>query len=179
MKELIVSILFLLAKFNILKTDRFKLDFEPMAPIYWVNGEQIFINERNRALLYDVVEREIVEEYEKSENQLFGMYRDNLFICGWSNKEINSPDEFSTHLIIKENEEEIVDVELKPTVEVVECSKNPILRTIFPIEEKLFSFKDGLYEIDEHKTRKLSPNLKRVIDRDSLGNYWIISFNLF
>jgi hypothetical protein len=74
MQELVVSILFLLARLNILKIDRFKLDFEPMAPIYWVNREQIFINEHNRALLYDVVEREIVEEYEKSENQLFGMY---------------------------------------------------------------------------------------------------------
>jgi hypothetical protein len=179
MQELIVSILFLLARLNILKTDRFKLDFEPMAPIYWVNKEQIFINERNRALLYDVVERKIVEEYEKSENQLFGIYKNDLFICGWSNREINSPDEFSTHLTIKENEEEIADIELKPTVEVIECSKNPILKTTPPIEEKLFSFKDGLYEIDEYKTEKLSPNFKRVIDRDSLGNYWIISFSLF
>jgi hypothetical protein len=179
MKELIVSILFLLSKFNILKTDKFKLDFEPTAPIYWVNREQIFINERNRAFLYDVVKREIIEEYEKSENQLFGIYKGDLFICGWSNREIDSPDEFSTHLTIKEREEEIVDVELKPTIEVIKCGKNPILKTIFPIRERLFSFKDGLYEIDDYKRERLSPNLKRVVDRDSLGNYWIITFGLF
>lgn len=179
MEKLIVSFLFFLVRLNILKTERFRLDINPIAPVYWVDGESIFVNEKKKSYLYDVVKRERVEEYERGENQLWGVCKQGVFLCGWSNREIESPDEYSTHLSVdREDGEKVIDVELKPTVEVVECSKSPSLKTIFPIEERYFSFEDELYEVGSYEMDLLSPNLKRVLSRDSMGSYWVTEFSI-
>jgi hypothetical protein len=180
MERVIVSILFFLVRVNILQTERFKLDINPIAPVYWIDSGRIFVNEEKRAFIYDIVKREILEEYERKENQLWGMCSEGVFVCGWSNKEISSPEEFSSRLIVDHRDgENILDVELKPTVEVVECGGEPLLKTIFPIEEKYFSFTDELYEVDSYDEDLLSPNFKRLLSRDSLGNYWVTEFKLF
>jgi hypothetical protein len=179
MEELIVSILFFLVEINILKTERIKLDINPIAPVYWVDSESIFVNEQKRSYRYDVVNREVLDEYEREENQLWGYCKEGVFLCGWENRDISSPDEYSTHLRVDDsNGESILDVELKPTVEVVECSDIPLLKTIFPIEERYFSFKDELYEVESYEMDMLSPNLRRLLSRDSLGNYWITEFRI-
>jgi hypothetical protein len=180
MEKFLVSILFFLVKVNILQTERFKLDINPVAPVYWVDSERIFVNEQEKAFLFDVITREIIDEYPREENQLWGVCKEGVFLCGWSNREIESPDEFSTRLRVDHRDgENILDVELKPTVEVVECSDIPLLKTIFPIEEKYFSFTDELYELESYEVDMLSPNFKRLLSRDSLGSYWVTEFKLF
>jgi hypothetical protein len=177
MDGLIVSILFFLVRVNVLKTERFKLDIDPIAPVYWIDSKSVFVNEQSRSFIYDVVNREVVEEFVREENQLWGVCKEGVFVCGWSNREIDSTDEFSTHLRVdRKGGENVLDVELKPTVEVVECSDVPLLRTIFPIEERYFSFTDELYEVESYEIDVLSPNFKRLLSRDSLGNYWVTDF---
>jgi hypothetical protein len=72
--------------------------------------------------------------------------------------------------------ENLLDIELKPTVEVVECRETPILKTVFPIKEKYYLFKDRLYEVKSYDEDLLSPTFKRLLLRDSLGNYWVTEF---
>jgi hypothetical protein len=179
MERLIITFLFFLVRLNILKTERYKLDINPIAPVYWVDGESIFVNEKEKSFLNDVVKRKKVEEYEREVNQLWGVCKEGVFLCGWSNREINSPDEFSTRLKVDEEEGgNVLDVELKPTVEVVECKKSPLLKTIFPIEERYFSFEDELYEVGSYEMDLLSPNFKRLLSRDSVGSYWVTEFRI-
>lgn len=176
MERFVVSILFFLVRVNVLETERFKLDINPIAPVYWVDKRNIFVNEESKSFLYDVVSREIVEEYPREGNQLWGVCSEGVFLCGWFNRDIESPDEFSSRLRVESNGEEVLDVELKPTVEVVECGREPLLKTVFPIEEKFFSFTDELYEVGRYEVDMLSPNFKRLLSRDSLGNYWVTKF---
>lgn len=179
MESLIVKVLFLLVSFNVLQTERYKLDIEPISPVYWVDSERIFVNEDGRAYIYDVVRREVVEEYERRENQILGYEKGNLISCFWENRDISSPDEYSTHLWIeRSNGEAFLDIELKPTVEVVECSSTPLLRTVFPIEEKYFVFKDELFEVESYEIDLLSPKFRRLLGRDRLGNYWVTQFSI-
>ena len=177
MDKLIVTVLFLLVKINILKTEKFKLDINPIAPVYWVDTESVFVNEDDRSYRYDVVNREILDTYEREGNELWGYCKEGVFLCGWENRDISSPDEFSTHLRVEGSDgDELFDVELKPTVEVIECRNDPLLKTIFPIEEKFFSFKDELYEVGSYEIDMLSPKFKRLLSKDSLGNYWVTEF---
>ena len=177
MESLIVSILFFLVKVNILEIDRFKLDINPISPVYWVDSESIFINEKEISYLYNVVNREVIEEYVRGENQLWGYDRGDLFTCFWENRDIDSPDEYSTHLRVERSDREVVfDIELRPTVVVVECGAGSLLRTVFPIEERYFSFEDELYEVESYDLDMLSPKFKRLLSRDSLGNYWVTEF---
>jgi len=174
MEQLIAILFFFLVKLNILEVERFKLDINPVVPIYWIDDESVMVNENERAFKYDVIEREIVEEWDKENNQIWGYSKDSLFLCSWYNKEIDSPEEYSTRLLKENNQgEELLDIELRPTVEVIECKEDIILQTVAPIEEKVFSFTDDLYEIEEYGLDILSPNFKRLITRDDLSSYWI------
>lgn len=179
MEGLIVTILFFLVKVNVLKTDRFKLDIDPIAPVYWVDNQNIFVNEQSKSYIYDVVKREVVEEYEREENQILGYEKETLFNCFWENRSIDSPDEYSTHLIVdKGSDVMLLDVELKPTVEVVECSKSPLLKTVFPIEEKYFVFDEELYGVENYQMDVLSSRFNRLLNRDGVGNYWVTEFRI-
>lgn len=177
MEKVIISFLFFLVKAGVLKKEMVRLDIDPIAPVYWVDSESIFVNEQSKSYRYDVVNREVLDEYEREGNQLWGYCKEGVFVCGWSNREIDSPDEFSTHLKVDHRDgENILDVELRPTVEVVECRNDPFLKTVFPIEERYFSFSDELYEVGGYEIDMLSPNLKRLLSRDGLGSYWVTQF---
>lgn len=176
MESLIVSILFFLVKINLLDVEKYRLDIQPIAPVYWVDSERVFVNEVDRSFVYDVVNREIVEEYDRELNEILG-YDDGLYRCFWENRERKTVDEYSTHLTVeKENGEVVYDIELKPTIEVVECSKRPILRTIFPIEEKYFVYDRELYEVEEYNRDMLSNDYMKMLSIDDLGNYWVTEF---
>jgi hypothetical protein len=178
MEKLVVTFLFFLVRLNILKTERFKLDVNPIAPIYWVDSKSIFVNEKEKSYLYDVNKREIVKEYRREENQLCGYENDSFLICNWKNRNIKSRDEYSTYLEIGINGDEIINIELKPTVEVVECKTNPILKTVFPIEERYYIFKEDLYEIEKYRHDIVSPNLLKIIELNSQNEYWITKLTI-
>ncbi|MCD4811902.1 hypothetical protein K8R14_04915 [bacterium] len=177
LEQLILSLLFFLVKVDVLKTERYRLDIRPVAPVYWVSNEDILVNEGERGYLYSVVEREVVEEFEKEGNQILGYCDMDVLICEWENREMESPEEYSTHLIQEGSDgERVVDIELKPTVEVVECKEKIILRTVAPVEEKLFEFSDDLYEVEDYQEDMFSPNFRKLLSKDDLGSYWITEF---
>jgi hypothetical protein len=179
LEHFILQVIFLLVKVSVLKTDRFKLDFNPIAPVYWVSNTEVFINEENRSVLFDVVKREVMEVFERSDNQVHGYINGELMVCEWENIEIDSPEEFSTHLLQKRKDEVVLDIELKPTTSVIECNDEIILKTVPPIEEKMYEFDDELVELEEYYEDMLSFDYKRLLSRDDLGNYWITEFKLF
>lgn len=168
-----------LIEINILKIERYKLDIDPIAFVYWIEDEEIFVNEIDRVYIYNIEEREIIDEYEKTENHLWG-YDKELLLCTWENVDIDSPDEFSTHLTIANKDNvEILNTQLHPTVEVVRCTNPPILKTVFPIEEKYYYFDDDLYELQTYEVNTLSPDFRKMLNMDDLGNYWITKFSIF
>jgi hypothetical protein len=180
MSNIILTLLLFLVKINILHTESFRLDTKPIAPIYWIDKTKIFVNEDNRSYIFDTKNREIIKEYNREENQLFGMKKGKLYLCEWENREISSIDQYSTHLKIKEFAgRDILDIELKPTLEVVKFGTNPILKTVFPIEEKFFIFNKDLYELDKYNINTLSPNLKSFIRIDNFDQHWIEEFKIF
>jgi len=179
MKQLIVLIITLLLKFNVLEITEFKLDIDPVVPIYWISNEEIFVNENDRAYIYNVENREIVDKYEKEENKIYGYENNKIFICKTENKVRNSIEEYSTHLTkLDTNGEILLDIELKPTLEAIECRDRIILKTIFPIEEKFYVFEKDLYELSTYKQNLLSKNLKYTLFQDTLGQYKILEINL-
>jgi len=176
MESLIVTVLFFLVKINLLDVERYRLDIQPIAPVYWVDSERVFVNEKEKSFVYDVVNREIVEEYDREGNEILG-YEGGLYRCYWENRERKTVDEYSTHLRVeRDNGEVVYDIELKPTVEVVECSKRPILRTVFPIKEKYYVFDRELYEVEEYRRDILSSDYIKMLSVDDLGNYWVTKF---
>jgi hypothetical protein len=180
MEELIIYILFLLVRVKVLKTDELLLNIDPVAPIYWVDKDEIFVNEKSRSYIYDVSDREIKKTYEKSENELWGIDKGATYLCIWENREINSADEFSTHLIVKnEDGNKIINTELKPTVEVWECGKSPVLKTVYPLEEKYFIFTNQLYELESPYESQSIYKGNKVIIQDKMNRYWLIEFKLF
>lgn len=72
MESLIVTILFFLVKINILDLERYRLDIQPIAPVYWIDSDTVFVNEEKIAVIYDVTNREIVEEYDREGNEILG-----------------------------------------------------------------------------------------------------------
>ncbi len=176
MESLIVTILFFLVKINLLDVEKYRLDIEPIAPVYWIDSERVFVNEKGKSFIYDVINRDIAEEYDREINEILG-YDNGLYRCFWENRERQTVDEYSTHLTVeKESEDIIYDIELKPTVEVVECSKRPILRTVFPIEERYYVFDKELFEVQEYNGDILSTDYKKMLSIDDLGNYWVTEF---
>ncbi len=173
MESLIVTFLFFLVKMDILDVERYRLDIQPIAPVYWIDDDSVFVNEQSKSYLYDVVNREIVEGYGRDVNEILG-YDDGLYRCFWENRERNNVDEYSSHLRVEKDKGEVIyDIELKPTLEVVECSKRPVLRTVFPIKEKYFVFDRELYEVEEYHRDILSSDYKKMLRVDDLGNYWV------
>jgi hypothetical protein len=183
MKILKAIILFLLSN-NILVVERYKIeDVKPIAPIYWISKDSILVNEIDRALIYNTKNRKIVEIWEKDSNQIYGQSKDkDIIICQWENRTRNSIEEYSTHLQKSSlNGDEILNIELKPTVEVLVCQERILLKTIPPIEEKFFEFTNDLYEIDNYKNivdiKRISPDLRSFIRTDTLNNIWILKFS--
>ena len=124
--------------------------------------------------MYDVEKREITKEFERDGNQVNGYVDGELLICEWENVEINTPEEFSTHLIQKNIDgKKKVDIELKPTLSVVECGSEIILKTVPPIKERMYGFKGDLYEAESYYQDMFSGNLKTLLSKDGLGNYWV------
>ena len=179
MERLIITFLFLLVKLNIVKMEKFRLDINPITPIYWVDSQNILVNEKDNVYLFDIENRNITEKHNKKENEVWGYENGKFIICEYKNRDIKSKEEYSTHLTIHLIDgENILDVELRPTVEVVECRKTPILKTVFPIEEKFFSFNKKLYEVSSYEVDLLSPNFLSII-QISIGNkYWITKFSI-
>ena len=179
MEELIVTVLFFLVKINILKTEEFRLDINPVTPVYWVNNRDIFVNEKEKTYIYDVKNRDIVKQFEKKEIEVWGYENDKFLVCVCKNRNIQSKEEYSTHLKVNSrNGDNILDVELPPTVEIIECRSNPILKTVFPIEEKFFVFKDDLYEVKSFNQDRLSKWFNSMFVVDDLGNYWLTEFEI-
>jgi hypothetical protein len=183
MKILKAIILFLLSN-NILVVERYKIeDIKPVVPIYWISRDSILVNEINRALIYNTKKREVVEIWDKESNQIYGQSKDkDIIVCQWKNRTRNSIEEYSTHLQkVSLTKDEILNIELKPTVEVLVCQERILLKTIPPIEEKFFAFTDDLYEIDNYENidniKKISPDLKSFITTDALNNIWILKFS--
>jgi hypothetical protein len=179
MESLIVTILFFLVRVNVLKIERFKLDINPISPIYWVDSGSVLVNESEESFIFNIESREKMKRISRKGNILLGSDGENGYLCRWKNREIGSVDEFSTHLVIDSIDgKNLLDIELKPTLEVVECRGAPILKTVFPIKEKYYLFKDRLYEVKSYDEDLLSPTFKRLLLRDSLGNYWVWVFSL-
>jgi hypothetical protein len=179
MTKFLYTLLLLLVEFNIIEVQKFKLDIDPVAPIYWVDENSIFVNGEEKAFVFDVSKREIVSEYNKKENEIVGIEDSSIFICKWENRKINSPDEYSTHLEKKDAKGDVIlDIELKPTLEVLECRENILLRTVYPIEEKLFVFREQLYQVKKYRENMWAPKFRYLIRRDSLGKYEILQFRL-
>jgi hypothetical protein len=176
MESLILTVLFFLVKINLLDVEKYRLDIQPIAPVYWIDSERVFVNEQESSFIYNVVNREVIKEYDREINEILG-YEDGVYRCYWENRERKSVDEYSTHLRVeKENGEIVYDIELKPTVEVVECSNRPILRTVFPIQEKYYVFDDELYEVEEYNSDMLSNDYMKMLSVDDLGSYWVTQF---
>lgn len=176
-ENILLQVLFFLVRLNILKSERYKLDINPISDVYWISNTEVFVNEEDRSFRYDVVDRQVVEEFERKENEVLGYIRGTGVVsCEWYNREIESPEEFSTHLLQKRGNEVVLDIELRPTTSVIECRDEIILKTLPPIEEKYFEFSDELFELDDYIGDMLSPNYKRLLSRDSLGKYWITEF---
>jgi hypothetical protein len=176
MKEFIVTILFFLVEINLLGVESYKLDIEPVAPVYWISKEEIFVNELERAYIFNTQERIVTNEYEKEENQVLGYEYGKLYACEWSNREITSPEEYSTLLKFKEGDQEYRRVGIRPTVEVVVCREEIVLRTVFPLEEKMFVFKEELSEIKRLEEGYISPTFTSFYVGGSLGEYYINRF---
>jgi hypothetical protein len=176
MESLILTVLFFLVKINLLDVEKYRLDIQPIAPVYWIDSERVFVNEQESSFIYDVVNREVIKEYDREINEILG-YEDGVYRYYWENRERKNVDEYSTHLTVaKENGEVVYDIELKPTVEVVECSNRPILRTVFPIQEKYYVFDDELYEVEEYNSDMLSNDYMKMLSVDDLGSYWVTQF---
>jgi hypothetical protein len=179
MDRIIFLILNILLRSGILVIEEFRLDIDPVTPIYWINNKEIFVNEENQSFIYDVNDRKIKNSYQKTKNEIYGYDHGEVYICTVEIKDRNSTEEYSTHLRrINLDSDILLDIELKPTLEVLECREDTILKTIFPIEKKFYIFSDNLYELDEYKENFFSPNLKYFIDTNDLGNYVIKSFSI-
>jgi hypothetical protein len=174
MQEIFISLLFLLSRWNILgTTSHMVVDSQNAQAIFWLDDENILVNQYTRYFKYNVLSREVYEFDEKEESMLFG----KNYICGWFNKEIRSEDEYSTRLTKDDySGTRILDIELKPTLEVIECEENIVLRTLPPIAEDIFIQKDELFPIRRYMPRVLSPNLNKLLLQDDFGNYWITEF---
>jgi hypothetical protein len=177
-------ILFLLSH-NILVVNRYQIeDIKPVAPVYWISKDSVLINEESRALIYDSKKREVTQSWEKEVNQIYGYEnKKGIIACQWENRERNSVDEYSTHLQkFSLDKKEILDIELKPTVEVLICQERILLQTVPPIEEKFFEFTNDLYEINNYPnivdTKRISPDLGYFVTTDKLNNIWISKFCL-
>lgn len=179
MYKVLIFIFSIFLKSGILVIEDFKLDIDPITPIYWINNNQIFVNEESRAFIYDIKNREIINEYEKNNLEVWGFNNDKIFICNAENKVRETIEDYSTHLTKSDLDENILlDIELKPTLEVVECREDIILKTVFPIEEQYFIFTKDLYELTEYKDISLSPNLRYSINVDNLEKYQVKIFSI-
>lgn len=177
MKEFIFTVLLFFVEINLLDVESYKLDIEPITPVYWINKEEIFVNELEEAYIFNTKSRSIVNKYEKGGNEILGYEDGELYTCRWSNREIHSLEEYSTLLEIKIEGSENKKIEIKPTVEPIDCREEIIMRTVFPLEENFYLFKDNLYQIGKYKQDFLSPNLLSFIKRSALGQYYINSFS--
>lgn len=181
MYKLFFNIFALLLRLNIIVIDSYQLHLDMQYPILWIDDNNIIVNSTRKSYLYNIIEREEVEKYERKENQVFG-YDEEVVYCEWRNREINSIDEYSTHLVKKNiTGDVLLDIEFKPTVYVLECGKKIILKTVPPIEERYYLFSDKLYEIDNYSPKMISSNHKYFFTLDNFNNYWINSLrvNLF
>ena len=174
-----LSLLLFLVRLDILEDQRFKLDVSPITPIYWVSDTEVFVNEKDRSFIYDIETRSVKEEAQRATNQIHGYVNGQLLICEWENVEIDSPEEFSTHLTQKKKGGDIIlDVQLRPTLSVIECRDDIILKTVPPIKERMYEFKGDLYEVESYYQDMFSSNLKILLSKDGLGNYWVTKFFL-
>ena len=179
MKKLLTLICTLLLKLNVLQITEFQVDITPVTPVYWISNTEIFVNERDRAYIYDVEDREIIKEYEKESGEVYGYQKNEIFICKTENRTRNSIEEYSTHLTkLNLNNEILLDIELKPTLEVLECKDQIILKTIFPIEENFYTFIDDLYPLEEYRQDILSPKLRYLLEVDNFGEYKIKKYTI-
>lgn len=180
MQKFLIVIVTLLLRFNILEINEINLDINPIVPVYWINSKEIFVNEEDKAYVFNIEGREIKEEFPKDDNQVLGYEDETVFICEWENKTRDSIEEYSTRLVQSTFEDgELLNIELKTTLEVIDCREEITLKTVPPIEEKIFLFVNDLYEIGRYKEHSLSPNLKYLIQENELGNIRIIEFSIF
>jgi hypothetical protein len=179
-EKIILYIIALLIKVKVIEIDSFKLNIKPTSPVYWINNQEILVNEKDKSYVYDIKQREKQKEFKKKSNQVVGYKDDKYLICEWENRSIDSSEQFSTHLKQTTEDGKILqDLELKPTLEVIECREEIILRTVYPLEEKFYFFDSDLFEIEEYKENILSPNLTHWLSTDDFNNYWINKITFF
>ena len=174
MQKLLVLIFNILLQSEILVIEEFKIDIDPITPVYWINNNEILVNEYEESYVYNIIDRESKELFIKGVNEIYGYDNGEIYICKTETKDRNTIDDYSTHLSKTDLDGNLLlDIELKPTLEVLECRDNVILKTVFPIEEKFYVFSNDLYELKEYEEAEFSPNLRNFLYIDALGNYRI------
>ncbi len=113
--------------------------------ILWFK-EELYILKDTKVFIFDVFKRELKYYGSIDEENLLGVYDDEIVYMRYKNKDILSKDEFATEISVLKNEEEIFFSEFHETVKPIFIKENKI------------------YAIDNYLN---SPNREYIIDMET------------
>ena len=145
----------------------------------------IYFIEDKSIQVFNPVKRHFLLPLNKPINSTISFKEDSILICEWENFEINSPEEFSTRILIYERRKEecIKELEFHQTVKPINCSLNILLlETSLPqLEKKYFEYnfeKESLVEINNDERLKVISSWSNYLQsitvyRDMSNLLWV------
>lgn len=117
--------------------ERFVIDTDiTPAYVYWIDNSKILVSDYDRSYSYDLESR----EKEIISDSLVGYGKSGFVFCEYENKDINSMEESSTFITLRDSEGEVFfQTDMFPTVRPVMCSfKRLLVKNSYSFLENLF-----------------------------------------